>query len=164
MSETPGDITTVRTGGWKILDWAVFGVCILLIPFGALFLDALAIGGFPGGIRAAFVASTILIALVFLAEQSIASLRRIEISADGIRFGYLFHSEFGKWSELRPGPLPPGRDAWYLIRYRGGNPATPRAHRLTHEQARAVLISKYCPPWPLPATVTALITSRSSSV
>ena len=134
MSEGSGDVTIVRTGGWKILDWAVFGVCMVMIPFGALFLDILAIGGFPGGIRSALVVSTILIALVFLAEQSIASLRRIEISAGGVRFGYLFHSEFGKWSELRPGPLPPGRDAWCLMRFRGGNPATPRAHRLTYDQ------------------------------
>jgi hypothetical protein len=155
--------------GWW--DFGFLGISLVMWPVIAGMFYYLAIGGWPGGLKGAVVASAATVAGVFLLVESITLVRSVEIGSDGVRFRYLFHSEFGRWSDLQPGGLPVQHGEWFVVRRRYTTSRLPilrvklRGHRLTVSMARAVLSSPYCPPMDLPESVRTILlplTARSA--
>jgi len=149
---------TISTNGLTWFDWQMIGACILLFPLAFAMIYFLAIGGAPGGIIGALIAAAVICAVTFLLAEAIVSVRSIDINPSGMSFHYLFNTEQGSWEVLRPGPYPPKRGEWYVMRPRmtRSGPAL-RGHKLTLEQARAVVHYPSCPKWELdPLTAAAL--------
>jgi hypothetical protein len=152
--QPPNGSQNIRTKGFTYVDWrAQLGVAICA-PIGALLILGLTNGGpsldLPLKI-AIFVAA---LAVVDLAIIGTRSVRAVEIDASGVTFHYLFNKERGRWSELSPGRLPPEHGMWAVIRTvtKGSTLSRRgfrRAHYVTLEQARAIVLDPHGPNWNL---------------
>jgi hypothetical protein len=141
----------VRTGRWMWTDKMTLALCIGGFPLLVLIFDRLAIGPFPGGLIGCVVAALAASCATFIFEQVVVSVKRIEIDEHGVKFKYLLRTEQGLWNELHASTRPPSHGEWYILRDRNqAQGQMPRSHRLSREQARALLTYRYCPKWDLP--------------
>ena len=153
LPPSPGLV--VPTRGLPFLEKGVITVAVGLFPLLAGMFYFLAIGRFPGGLTGCIIAAAVVSASVFVVGASRMFVRGIDVEEDGISFRYLFHSEYGSWSDLAPSPFAIKHGEWYLARRNPGSHSNHRVrgYRLTIEQARAVLSFPACPKWTLPESV-----------
>jgi hypothetical protein len=137
-------------------DRVLLAAMLGLFPLLASEFYFLAIGGFPGGLRGSLIVAAAISAFVYGLAESRISVRRVDISESGISFRYLFHSEYGSWSDLGPSPsFPVWHGMWQIQRRQTPTRLKPplRGHLITVEQLRAVLTYPGCPHWALPESV-----------
>lgn len=146
---------TVVTRGWPWFDRAAVLTMVGFFPVLTGMFYFLAIGGFPDGVVGSIVAAAGVCGSVFLLFEAMTHVRSIEITEAGVTFRYPFHSEYGAWGDLAPGPFPVSHGEWAIVRRRAGKlrAGQERGHRVTVEQARVLLSHPACPRWALPEPV-----------
>lgn len=147
---------TVVTRGWPWVGRVALLITIGFFPVATGMFYFLALGGFPGGLLGSVIAGAAVSCSVFVLIEALTDVRSIDITEAGVTFRYPFHSEYGAWGDLAPGPSPVWHGQWAIARRRTGNPRTgqERGHLIAVEQARVLLRYPACPKWALPESVS----------
>jgi hypothetical protein len=157
---------SVQTAGWTWFDQTLQLTILAVSPVLILMLVFLPQPPYPTDFVQRIIAALVILAIADFSGEEIVSVRRVDIDSEGVAFNYPLHCEKGAWADLFPGPNPPQHGSWFVgrTRRRGGRVLTPRAHRITLEQARAILSHPSCPKWDLEPAVESVLrlTSRST--
>jgi hypothetical protein len=169
-SVTPPGPLSVLTRGWTWFDRTLQIVVVAMSPPLFLILTVLPSPPYRFNFLYGLVETIAILAIVEIAGLEIVSVRRVDIDAAGVTFYYPFHRERGLWRDLFPGPDGPRHGGWFVGRNRRDRKGRVqiRGHRLTLEQARAILSYPLCPPWDIAPEVSAKLgldpTSRATKL
>jgi hypothetical protein len=138
----------------QVLPMAI--LLAVLVPF-------LAISFSTGGLAAALLLAVVLVPMfaVLIAFMTWVVIGQTVRAIGIVRSGVILSRRLGElrvpWSQLQPGVLPPRR-GWFWFRYiMPGKSVAIRGFSTTMDQAKAILSSRFAPPWVLtPAVATAL--------
>ncbi len=156
---------SVRTNGWTWFDRTWQLTVLAVSPLVIIMLAFLAQPPYPADFIPRLIGGVIILAFADILIEEIVSVRGVEIDREGVTFHYLFHRERGAWTDLFPDPSPPQHGSWFIGRLRHRrSQKTVRGHRVTLEQARAILTYPACPEWSLVPSVESSLGVRTSNL
>jgi hypothetical protein len=135
------DVRVVRTQLFWGLRWAILvgvGAGVAIGLAGVVRFHESAGNAIVGAVSASALV------LLILGVIEFASIRKIELSSDGVRFVYAFQKLLVRWDELRP-PIYPYFQGISLGWQPRGAPAPTKWFPLNRRMANAVLDDPRCP-------------------
>jgi hypothetical protein len=143
-----GPSVVVRTRGLSASDRRVLRLSLSCSPV-VLLLMFLELPPFPQDLPQKLGSAVGVVAAAILLTEGLTSVRQVDIDERGVRFQYPFHKEFGSWEKLSYYPTYLEPNVWVISRARQGRRVSVRGHRVTKDQARAIVSYPSCPKWNL---------------
>ncbi len=142
-------LVVIRTTGLSWYDRMYIGVTLLMAAFYYSIFALYIITSFHVSLVVAYLFLTGILLVYFLLGENLQGIRKVLISNRGVAFGYLLHTEFASWSELRMSHSPQveaeRRRGVYFFRSIVTRGRPRRRHNfVTRDQARAILTHPAC--------------------